>query len=197
MLPDFQKAKQLMMDKLIKFFEQRVAQYSRGLLPMTPTKLIHEGDGFRMEYSPEFSHESSYKAIHSRLDFKADELIKNPNLVYQYMDSMAADHAIQQTIFVFDSVSEVTEKAGNVIKAKGAVSAEDILELMEKITIDFDTDGNPNMPSIHAGEKIIGELKSVLQEIESSPKLRERLTNIMTRQKSDWNDRENNRKLVG
>jgi len=65
--------------------------------------------------------------------------------IYEYAQSFLKD--ITKTLF--STLSQVTDFTGNVIdgKSKG-VSHEVLIEMLEKIHINFDQEGNPLLPSI-------------------------------------------------
>lgn len=65
--------------------------------------------------------------------------------IYEYAQSFLKD----MTKSMFSTLSQVTDFTGNVIDGKGkGVSHEMLIEMLEKIHIDFDQDGNPLLPSI-------------------------------------------------
>lgn len=50
---------------------------------------------------------------------------------------------------MFSTLTQVTDFTGNVVDGKGkGLSHEMLIEMLEKIHIDFDQDGNPLLPSI-------------------------------------------------
>jgi hypothetical protein len=65
--------------------------------------------------------------------------------IYEYAQTFLQD--ITKTMF--STISQVSDFTGNVIDGKGkGVTHELLIEMLEKIHIDFDRDGNPIMPSI-------------------------------------------------
>lgn len=197
MFPDFPKAKKLIDEQIFDFFEKQIEYHSQGLIANIPKRIIQEGDGFYTEYSKDLSHQSEMRPIHTSFEYSTKEVLENPNIIFDKLDRMAKDAAYQQTVMIFDSISEVTEKVGNVVKSKGKMTAEDIFNVFEKIVIDFNKDGTARMPTIHAGEQMTQDAIAAFKEIDETPELRERFNKIMEKQKSDWHDRENNRELVG
>ena len=65
--------------------------------------------------------------------------------IYEFAESFLRD----MTQTMFSTLSQVTDFTGNVIDGKGnGITHEMLLEMLEKIYIDFDQDGNPLLPSI-------------------------------------------------
>ena len=65
--------------------------------------------------------------------------------IYEYAESFLKD----MTKTMLSTLSQVTDFTGNVVDGKGkGVSHEMLLEMLEKIHIDFDQEGNPLFPSI-------------------------------------------------
>jgi hypothetical protein len=65
--------------------------------------------------------------------------------IYEYAQSFLKD----MTKTMFSTLSQVADFTGNVIDGKGkGVSYEMLIDMLEKIHIDFDQDGNPLLPSI-------------------------------------------------
>lgn len=65
--------------------------------------------------------------------------------IYEYSQSILKD----MTTTMFSTLFQVTDFTGNVVDGKGkGVSFEMLIEMLEKIHIDFDQEGNPLLPSI-------------------------------------------------
>lgn len=65
--------------------------------------------------------------------------------IYEFAGGFLSD----MTKTMFATLSQVTDFTGNVIDGKGkGLSHEMLLEMLEKIHIDFDQEGNPLLPSI-------------------------------------------------
>lgn len=197
MLPDFLKAKELVRDKLLDFFDKRVSEHSNGLIPNIPRRPLHEGAGFITKYLDGVQQDTTMRPIKSSFELKIEEIVENPALIFERINAMAIDVAVQQATMVTDSISEVTEKIGNVVRSAGEVTPNEIFEIFEKIEIDFNSDGTARMPTIYGGDKMLAGLSKAFDLIKSDPKLEQRFTDIMNKKKDEWNARENNRELVG
>jgi hypothetical protein len=70
------------------------------------------------------------------------------------------------------------------------------LETLEKISIDFDDQGNPYLPTVVVSPELGAKLKSKLPEWEANPDYDKRFKELIERKRKEWNDRESHRKLV-
>lgn len=197
MLPDFLEAKKLVRLEIDKMLEKLIQHHSGRIALDIPHKPIHEGDGFITQYNEEFRHESDLKPIGSSFDINIDEIVNNPGLVFEKFDEVAMDAADQQARLIFDTLSDVTEKAGNVIRKSGKLTPDDFFEMIDKIQIDFNSDGTARMPSFYTNHELFMNMSDIFREIENSEELKKKLDVKMSMKKSEWRDRENNRKLVG
>lgn len=65
--------------------------------------------------------------------------------IFQFCQDMLK----QFTEGMFDTLTQVTDFTGNVVDGKGkGLSYEMLLEILEKLHIDFDDEGNPKMPTM-------------------------------------------------
>lgn len=66
-------------------------------------------------------------------------------------------HAIASGLI--QSISDVTDRTGNVMDAQGGPPTPDlILDLLEKMSISFDDEGNPQMPTLYAHPEMVDRL---------------------------------------
>ena len=98
---------------------------------------------------------------------------------------------------IYATISEVTDKAGTTIQARGRFDADLFLEAMETIEIDFDPDGSPRFPSLHIHPSSSKDVHRVREEFEASPRLQKRMEEVLEQQRAAWLAREGRRKLVG
>lgn len=197
MLPDFSLAKKEIKKRIDQYLEERVRYHSGEVFGNIQHRPIHEGEGLYTEYEDGTTHETEMRQIHSTMDFSKNELMNDPSLRFKKLDEMAKEIAFEQSKLIVDGISEITEKVGNVIKGKGKFSAEDYLSVMRKITIDFNKDGSPRLPSMVVSPEQQKEIEKVIQEVEKSETLNAEYKKIIEQQRSNWHDRESNRKLVG
>lgn len=197
MLPNFTKAKVAIKQKFNDYFDSRIRYYNPQFSE-ADVSIVHEGTGTEtVNADSNFHHEMTFEKTEASVTTTIDELINDPLSVFKMIDEMAKQTADQQAKIIYDTISDVTEKSGNVTRRKGKVTPETIFEMYEKVLIAFDDEGNPQMPQIHAGTNMLEEIESALKQIQTDSKLSKQFNELMERKKKNWNDRENNRKLVG
>lgn len=137
-------------------------------------------------------------------EFSAESEIPSKTVLYANLDeilecfipvaeAMANDH---EKMF-FETMHQVTEKTGNVVDGGGKpLSHESILKVLETIQIDFDSDGNPRMPTMMISPAMEPRLKELIND-PASKEFEKKQKEIIDRKRLEWRDREANRTLVG
>ena len=74
---------------------------------------------------------------------------------------------------------------------------EAVFAMLESLDLDFDKAGNFDNLSIVVPPMLLPRAKYVLEQINSDKELRNRYLEIIERKRSEWRDREADRKLVG
>ncbi|TNB47147.1 hypothetical protein FF124_13275 [Martelella lutilitoris] len=88
--------------------------------------------------------------------------------------SLAAD----QSKLLFELIDRTTEKTGNVINGKKRPFSPDlVLEMLDKIEIEFDANGKPRMPTLVVGETMAARAKEVI-EASDNPEFIEKFNKI-------------------
>ncbi|MEY2454824.1 MAG: hypothetical protein QOD92_4398 [Acidimicrobiaceae bacterium] len=68
--------------------------------------------------------------------------------VHEAINKMSEDYASSVVPQMLEHISRLTEATGNVVDAQGRTVWEAQLEMLETISLSFDEDGNPSLPSI-------------------------------------------------
>lgn len=132
-----------------------LAKYSRYLAAQDPlvsdipvTKKLHSGgviyksDEKELEIPLGMMSAEVIVAIDDVYDFNLEKTCTD---IYEYAESFLRD----MTKTMLSTLSQVTDFTGNVVDGKGkGISHEMLIEMLEKIHIDFDQEGNPLLPSI-------------------------------------------------
>lgn len=197
MLPDFPKVKESISDKLWSYFSSAMQFHSTGILSQVAHRPLNEGSGSTMHYNNELSHETDFKTLQTGLSITVDEIMNTPEVIYKKLEEMAKDMAFQQSKMMIEGISSISEKYGNVVQSANPVIAEDIINMIEKMFIDFDEQGKPIMPSILAGVEMTQKIQNAFKELEENEEFKKKFDQLIHKKKEEWNDRENNRKLVG
>lgn len=71
----------------------------------------------------------------------------------------------QMTVSMFETLTQVTDFTGNVVDGKGkGISHEMLLEMLDKIYMDFDEEGNPQFPSMIVHPDMANHLQKLKAE---------------------------------
>jgi len=196
MLPDFPKIKRNIQEKMIRYLQDRVRQDPL----LSQIKHEHHFEGNRMSTKTEngVQESSGYKEISGGLQIKKEDIItKGPGAFTENIQKMAEDIQRQQVKFVLNDIKEITDKTGHVVNGKGQpITFELIMEMYEKIWIDFDDHGNPYFPTLCLPPVIAAKVKDKWKEWISNPEYRKKFNEIIEQKRKEWNDRESHRKLV-
>jgi hypothetical protein len=162
-------------------------------------KSITQHEGLKHEYEQVgFGMVSEdYTEIAIPITIAMDEV---PNLIEQRLANkvfaIADELAKQQMKMFFQTMDEVTEKAGTHIDNEGRpMTADSLLQMMEMTEVEFDRNGNPT--SVFLIHPDIQETaRKIAEQIKNDPELKSRGEAIRSRHYESWLARENNRKLV-
>ncbi len=198
MLPDFPTLKGRLL-RLAEFeFRQQVrADPLIGAIKATP---YFEGgrftsgdvDGHVEESTPEITAipcEVERSAIIERgVDALIESQRKSVELQIQTMHEM-----------ILRKTSEATARVGNQIDAAGQpFSAELFFKMLERVQIDFDSSGQPDLSAVrfvvHPDQA--ERVRQLMTQSQSDPLFQRRYREIMLKKREEWRDRESNRKLV-
>jgi cytochrome c556 len=93
--------------------------------------------------------------------------------------------------------TETAESVGNVVHGGERPYDPDLfLEMLEKVSISFDEDGNPQMPTAFVSPETGAHIRAHAAEWEADTAFRERHAKILQRKREEWDDRERHRELV-
>jgi hypothetical protein len=98
---------------------------------------------------------------------------------------------------MYRTIEAGIKSVGNELNAGGKpITAELILDALDKVLVDFDVDGRPQLTiSIHPS--LSDRLKAEDARFESEPALAQRFAEIIERKREEWRAREASRVLVG
>lgn len=108
-------------------------------------------------------------------------------------EAMASD----KEKLMLDLMEVTTEKTGNIVDGRGKpLSHEMILEVFEKIQIDFDDNGVAKMPTIVASPAMEKKFEELFKGPQAA-EFQKKFDALMDRKKAEWRAREADRVLVG
>ncbi len=196
MLPDFPKIK--------KKFEDNINIYIRKLVRQDPVfsqirEEIHfEGEKMATKTMDGELDEGGYQEISGEIKINKDEIIeKGPIAFINNIQEVAEEIKKQKAEMMFRKIDEITTKTGNKVDIKGRPLTFDVfMEMLEKLWIDFDSNGNPIMPTLVISPKLGEKMKERIVEWEKNPDCKKRHNELIERKRKEWNDRESHRILV-
>ena len=196
MLPDFPKIKERFVEAINNYLEILIRQ--EPFLSQIREEQHFEGNKTSSKDENEELYQSAYKEISSKIPInREDVIVKGPMAFVENIQNMAEEIKKKKAKFVFDNLKEITSKTGNVVNGKGQPFSFDIfMEMLNKISIAFDDQGNPDWPTLVVSPEMGAKLREKFPEWESNPDYKKRFENIIKRKRKEWNDRESYRKLV-
>jgi hypothetical protein len=198
MLPDYPKLKADLSVRLVRFLRAR-HDFHLGPLSHVSRIKFFEGDTYSLKRSSGEVEPGEFKEAAALITIKDEEVPgMTLELLLQKLDDAAQDMARQQGESVYRSISEATEKAGNVVDAGGQrLTAQSILDALSKIQIDFNRDGTPSMPEIHIHPRLSEAVLRAGEELEKNSDLKRQLKQILAEKREEWRAREATRRLAG
>ena len=120
-----------------------------------------------------------------------------PDDVLNILKEKAKDFGGQQAKYHYGVLTKTTEETGNVVKGNGEPFNMDMFfEVMDKIQIDFDEYGNPNMPTMVVAPDGYERARAVMQEAEQNPDVKKRMDELIAKKKKEYDAEQAGRKLV-
>lgn len=198
MLPDFVVLKSEINEILNLFMVKRFKYYSTGIQDI-PKEQLFEGTGMAIRRSSGEIDESDFFQSSIEFSVSFDEV---PNLslndVLARLDNAAKEMAdkVQKTFYL--KMNEDLDRLGRTVDHKGKpFSAETILEALESIQIEFNSDGKHNDLQIYIAPQLEEAAKKAFSDLETDPTLKKRHEELMMLKREDWRARETSRRLVG
>lgn len=196
MLPDFPKLK--------KNLEKTFGHYLQDLIRREPLfsqikeEILFEGNKLSTQTETGEIETSELRGFKSEFTIKREDVIaKGPKAFIESIRNSAEELSRQRAEHFFNKMKEVTDKTGNVLNAAGHPFTFDMfLEMLNKVWIDFDENGDPYMPSVVVSPEIAAKIKELLPVWQANQEYKKKFDELIERKKREWYDRESNRKLV-
>lgn len=197
MLPDYIGTKQRLQSTITRWFRKRVRQHM-GPLGDIPRYSVFEGSGTSIIRPDNREDITDMRRLENEFSIKYDEV---PQLtlidIFNKLDPVAQEMASAMANQLYGTVTEATHRTGNVVQGKGKITPDAILEVLDKIEIVFNENGQPQMPQIHYHPDATETLSEALIRLENEVEYREKLEEIISEKRRLWRVREASRKLVG
>lgn len=198
MLPDFPEIKKKIRQRINQYFAQAEKQYS-GFISEIPQKKIMEGKGSKLIRENGALVKNKTKELSVKIEIPKHKFENlGPTEILELINKAAKQMAEKKAIMVFDGIKNAVEEVGNNIDLKGKkFKIQDFFKMLESIWIEFDENGQAYFPTLVVGPELADSIKEEMKKLEEDPETKKRFIKIMEKKKLEWNERENNRKLVG
>lgn len=197
MLPDFTKAKENVSEMLLSMLSKRAREYKGEIAP----KEYRIFEGCELSTITDNGKEllTRPKEISGKVSIKTEDIQSgNPLKVLHLIDQMALQMAQEQSKMMFTELGKICTEANQKIDFKGAKFNPDmLLQIMEKILIEFDADGNMKNLMFVVGPQMADRVKDEMEKADKDPEFRKKHEALMARKRGEWRAREASRKLVG
>jgi hypothetical protein len=198
-LPDLPSFKRDLFAILIRYL--RNATHQRlGAFSDVPRHVVHEGKDMRVQRSDGSVEDFGMKGASAEMLTKVEDI---PHMSLEdrikQLDELAHTMAKQMSQHMYESLTESLEKAGQVVDARGKpLDIETIFEVLEKVEMDFDSQGNlADGFRFVVGPALIPRIREMMEQEKNDPTIKRRREAIMAKKWLAWRDREATRKLVG
>jgi hypothetical protein len=197
MLPDFPTIKQALLAQAAAYVDQLVRQEP----VLRDIRRIHHFEGGDMLTQPATGAQEPAGYQHfTSADIRVETetiIEKGPGAFFEQLQALAEDLKTHQVRTMLARVGEAADAVGNIVHARGQPFGPDLLlQALETITIRFDENGTPQMPSMVVSEEWAAYIRAHAAEWEADPSFRERHAKILERKRQEWDDRERHRELV-
>jgi hypothetical protein len=147
-IPDFPVLKEAFSRAMSRYMKMRM---DHGPLAQVPRGRVFEGGQNVLVREDGSREETQMYEAGSEVRISADEIrsLHLPNLL-QKLDAAAEEIVSKQAKNFYETISKGVEQVGNTLDAGGRrLTVELFLEAFQKISIDFNPDGSPQMPTVH------------------------------------------------
>ena len=194
MLPDFPTVKARRFE-LHKYIAHNLAIKRHGLLSKLQTRAIPEGNDWSGVSIDGHFESGGFEVLSASGDISHDEVpgLDDAQWIRKLLTDTFIPLADQQVDMFLRKLNEVTAATGNVVDASGGEFSEDlILELMEKMPLSFDQQGEPQMPTVLVGEKLFEKIRAM----EPSNEFKTRQQQLVNQKRLEWRSDQADRQLV-
>jgi hypothetical protein len=161
-----------------KAFERCVTEIVARLNDRAREILVSRQNVMRMNHGKAWVHsardpepDTSMHSISAKWVIPYKEIADNDlGLIARSILPMSEEMSRQFAKNMYDMIGAAAERVGNVVSTENAGSvSQSLIEMMSKIELGVDRDGNVSMPQIHAGAeahaKLIAELENMSPEV--------------------------------
>lgn len=197
MLPDLIKTKRKLQRVHIEYV-QKTAYAALGVLSVAPRHQVQEGEMMRVIRSDGSVEDSTPMRASGEMEIDLKSIgTMTAEQRLDHLNDLAEKLAASMAAGLYSSLNQALDAAGQTVQAKGKPKVEAVLEMLEKISMEFDDTGAVKKLYLGGDEDGAKAIRAALTQIRADPQLRERYSDLMTRKMEAWRDREASRKLAG
>lgn len=154
-------------------------------------KVLH-GGGFRYQSDEKEAH-SPLREIMTDIAYKYEEILNfDLESFCTKLYEMIMKRIEQLHKLMYEEVLNATDLTGNKVDARGSKFNPDfLLDMLEKMEISFDENGDPKMPQLHVSPETYKQIKS----LDYTPEQEKRHNDIIEKKKKLWYAKKRYRKL--
>lgn len=195
MLPDYPKLKKRLNAKMTRLVQQEMDKDQ--FIASIPKQRVYEGNSLTTNSVDAYSTTTDFPQIISDFEVTREQIVKEgPDAIFSKKGQVAKRMSEQITDQMVKAMDHATQMTGNIVNVKQvSETSNPILEMIEKIEIDFNKQGQPIIPSIVVSPDQSEKTKEYLKDLQR-PEMQEKYQKVMARKWREWLDRENSRKLV-
>lgn len=191
MLPEFPKARRKMFDLWNTAFFNGL-NGADAFLAQIPVRVQKEGDTAQIG-----SADMNYKRLSVNFSFKVKDA--EGMSVEEFFGSpfkLGVEMASQQAQTVFEKMKTPSPHGMPLAWKIGELKFEQILEVWEKMEIDFGDDGKPQWPTMVLQPDARAELLAKMSKWHEDPECRKKWAELIERKRKEFDEREARRRLV-
>ena len=183
------------LNRLVKQALNNVISNSSSLLNNIPKSCYFEGNKSLIRRPNGREEETEKGHFSERTEIPVEKILYGSiEDIFEHYEQAAVAMAYEQEKFLLESIDKAVQSTGNVVDAKGQPpSPEMILQLIEKVEINFTEDGKSMTSSFACSPTLWEKLQPLLDDLVKTKEYKE----LIERKRNEWRDREANRTLVG
>jgi hypothetical protein len=171
-LPDFPSIKLKLRRRLTQRFEQQ-RNSGLGIFGQLPAIVLPEGDRLVFQREDGTERETEFKPFVVEVNIPRDELLSlDPSQMIEKFDRAAREMAQKQHIQAFEELNRAVSEVGNTVDGAGQpFGPAQILQSLEKILVDFDERGKPELPTMVIHPDMAAPVQGAFKRLEEDPSL--------------------------
>jgi hypothetical protein len=178
---------------LVKKYYDELKKTDTLLGQIQSVSVIHGGGILYENKETQKRHKTEMRILSTSSDLK-NEVIRNYRIdeFSIFMNELVNMQMFESSKMIIDETSSICEFTGNVMdKRGGEMNYDYFLKVIEKISIRFDKEGMPIMPTVFCGKVLFEKMSKMTSTLEQE----ENLKKIIQLKKEEWYANKHYRKL--